>query len=175
MNQNFPTELLCLEMGEVTCLLHSSHRYPVARNTFIPWAKQFTHSFSSGLRLETAWQIALRFFKAEPLQLSLLSCRCSSWAGWVEHLHVSQHSLLSQHKPAFIITLKKNCWTLHLRHVRTAPARCFSAGMFSSGKRVVTNCGGSRSRRKKESRKPAIISVRNIQRLFFHGIAEINP
>jgi len=45
--------------------------------------------------------------------------------------------------------LKENCRTPRPKHVRTVPAGCFSAGMFSPGKQEVTNCGGPGSRRKK--------------------------
>lgn len=148
MNQNFPTELFCLEMGDVTGLLHPSHKYPIMHNTcnyslnkavypHFPSRDKDRGSLANGS--EVVPGRALPAVCATPATAGL--------AGWSTCTCLSAKSaVLAQ--TSFCQHFNENCWTLHLRHVHAAPASCFSEEMFSLGKQVVMNCGGPRSKRK---------------------------
>lgn len=128
---------------------------------FIPWTKQFTHSFGPGTWTETVWQAELGLLETQPLQLFVLSLfyrhrlpQLAGQDGTPAYLS-TKSAVLAQ--TDFHQHFKENCWTLHLRHAHTAPASCSSVGMSGHDKQVVTTCEGLRSRRKAWNLKLSLI------------------
>lgn len=148
MNQNFPTEWFCLEMGEVTGLLHPSRRYPVMHNTCDCSLNKAVHPhFQSRDKDRDSLANGSEVVPGRALPAVCAIPATAGLAGWSTCTCPSTKSAVLAQTSA-CQHFNESCWTSHLAHVHTAPDSRFSAGMFSPGKQVVMNCRGPRSRRK---------------------------